>query len=822
MSTYGILADAPTVVVVAGTLVVLLAMAFLGARLWFWTLVLALGMWCLGAGSLLWYVFVPVAAVLNLRFLRRLLFTNHLLRFMRARKLLPVISDTERTAIEAGTVWIDRELFSGKPNLKRVISEPYPNLAPEEQAFLDGPVEEVCRMADDWQIWQQKDLSQEVWTYLKEQRFFGMIIPKKYGGLEFSALAHSAVVQKLASRSLPLAISVMVPNSLGPAELLAHCGTEEQRKRYLPALAIGKEMPCFALTEPGAGSDAGSIAANGEVFRNDDGELMLRLNWNKRYITLASISTLLGLAFKLRDPENLLGKGENLGITCALVPSDAPGVDVGQCHDPLAVPFYKCPTTGEDVVVPVDAIIGGVDGAGDGWRMLMECLAAGRGISLPGTSTGGAKLVARVAGAYAAVRQQFGMAIGKFEGIEEPLSRIGGYTYIMEAARRYTCGALDAGDKPPVVTAMAKLNFTELYRKIINDGMDVCGGAAISRGPRNLLAHGYIGAPISITVEGANILTRTMIIFGQGAIRCHPHSYDEIEAAAKGDKAGFDKALFQHMGHVFRNTSRSLLLSLSRGRLASSPVGGRAAPYWRKLAWASASFALMADLAMGALGGDLKRKEKLTGRFADILSWMYLGTAVLRRFEAEGRQKSDVPFLHWAMQHAFTQIGAGFQGLFQNMDVPLLGWVLRWPVTLWTRLNPIGTPPSDRVGQQVARALQQPGEQRDRLTTGIFLPTTEGEALHRLEAAYALTQEAEPVLKKVKAAIRSKTLPKAKPGQLIEEAMRHDVITKDEGSLLRKAEAARRDAVTVDAFTVAEYLNKQSRPSTDTSRVRSS
>jgi len=817
MSTYGLLADAPTAVVVGGSLAVLLAMAFRGTRLWAWTLVLALGMWLLGVGTWLWYVFVPLAVVLNLRFVRRLLFTNHVLGFMKARKLLPVISDTERTAIEAGTVWIDRELFSGRPNFKRVITEPYPDLAPEEQAFLDGPVEEVCRMADDWKIWQQKDLSQDVWTYLKEQRFFGMIIPKKYGGLEFSALAHSAVIQKLASRSLPLAISVMVPNSLGPAELLYHYGTEEQRERYLPGLATGKEMPCFALTEPGAGSDAGAMSSSGEVFRNDDGELCLRLNWNKRYITLASISTLLGLAFKLRDPQNLLGKGENPGITCALVPSDAPGVDVGQCHDPLAVPFYNCPTTGENVVVPVDAIIGGTDGAGDGWRMLMECLAAGRGISLPGTSTGGAKLVTRVAGAYAAVRQQFGMAIGKFEGIEEPLSRIGGYTYIMEAARRYTCGALDAGDKPPVVTAMAKLNFTELYRKIINDGMDVCGGAAISRGPRNLLAHGYIGAPISITVEGANILTRTMIIFGQGAIRCHPHAFDEIEAAAKGDKAGFDKVFFRHLGHVFRNTSRSFLLSLSRGRLASSPVGGRAAPYWRKLAWASASFALMADLAMGALGGDLKRKEKLTGRFADIFSWMYLGAAVLRRFEAEGRQKSDVPFLHWAMQHAFTQIGAAFQGLFQNMNVPLLGWILRGPVTWWTRLNPIGTPPADWVGQQVARALQQPGEHRDRLTAGIHLPTAEGQALHRLETAFALIKQAEPVLQKIKDAIRNKQLPRERPERLVEQAKQQDIITRGERAVVRKAAAARTDAITVDAFTLAQYLQTQGEASAEVS-----
>ncbi|MEE9127413.1 MAG: acyl-CoA dehydrogenase, partial [Planctomycetota bacterium] len=557
----------------------------------------------------------------------------------------------------------------------------------------------------------------------------------------------------------------------------------------------------------------------GEVIRGDDVDLYLRIKWDKRYNNKDSVSTILGLAFRLRDPKNLLGKGTDPGITCALVPSDSHGIDTSQRHDPLGVPFHNCPTTGVDVVAPVDAIIGGVDGVGNGWQMLMECLAAGRGISLPASSTGGAKLVSRVAGAYAAVRKQFGLPIGKFEGIEEPLARIGGFTYLMEAARRYTCGALDAGAKPAVVTAMAKLSFTELYRKIINDGMDVLGGAAISRGPRNLLAHGYVGAPISITVEGANILTRTMIVFGQGAIRCHPHAFDEIDALAKGDAAGFDVAFFRHLGHVFRNTCRSLLLSLSRGWLARSPVRGPAAPYWRKLGWASASFALMADLAMGTLGGNLKRKEKLAGRFADIFSWMYLGAAVLRRFEADGRRPADLPFLHWAMQHAFAQIQIAFQGLFRNLNVPILGWLLRGPVAMWSRLNPIGSPPTDRVGHEVAKALQQPGEDRDHLTAGIFLPTAEGEALHRLETAFRLTREAQPVLRKIKDASRSKTLPADRPERLLEQAVQHDVITEDEANLVRKAEAARTDAITVDAFALQDYLSAKSPDSAEVSPV---
>ena len=476
-----------------GLLILFGTLAYRGARLFVWSLCIVASMWLFGLGWWLWIPVAPLLLILNFRPLRRNLITRHILAFVREKRLLPAISETERIAIAAGNVWIDRELFSGRPDLERLATEPYPDLTQVERAFLDGPVEEVCRMTNDWDVQVQRDLPPEVWQFLKEHKFFGMIIPEKFGGLGFSALAHGAVVKKLASRSMPLAITVMVPNSLGPAELLLHCGTDTQREHYLPRLASGEEVPCFALTEPGAGSDAGALSARGEVFRGDDGGLYLRLNWDKRYITLAAISTVLGLAFQLHDPEGLLGRGERLGITCALVPTDTDGVELGRRHDPLGIPFYNCPTTGHDVVVPIDAIIGGPEGAGHGWQMLMECLAAGRGISLPGTSTGGAKFAARVAGAYAAVRHQFGMSIGRFEGIEEPLARIGGFTYLMDAARRYTCGALDSGNKPPVVTAIAKLNFTELYRKIINDAMDILGGAAISRGPRNLLAAGYTG-----------------------------------------------------------------------------------------------------------------------------------------------------------------------------------------------------------------------------------------------------------------------------------------------------------------------------------------
>ncbi|MCZ6677167.1 MAG: acyl-CoA dehydrogenase, partial [Candidatus Poribacteria bacterium] len=657
-----------------------------------------------------------------------------------------------------------------------------------------------------WDVYVKRDLPPAVWAYLKENRFFGLSIPKKHGGLGFSASAHSAIIEKLASRSMPLSFSVMVPNSLGPAELLIHYGTEEQKSYYLPRLARGEEIPCFALTEPGAGSDAGGIRATGTVFKGTDGQLYLRLNWEKRYITLAPIATILGLGFKLKDPSNLLGKGESPGITCALIPTDTPGVVIDRRHDPMGLPVYNSPTEGHNVVVPVESIIGGAAEAGNGWRMLMELLAAGRGISLPATAAASAKFVARVASAYATVRKQFGLSIGRFKGIEEPLARIGGFIYLMEAARRYTCGALNQGAKPAVVTAIAKSNFTELYRKVINDGMDILGGNGIMRGPRNLLAHSYLWTPIVITAEGANILTRTLMIFGQGAIRCHPYLYREIQALETGDVDAFDCAFWKHLGHIVRNLCRATLLSLSRGYLARSPVTGPAARYYRRLAWTSALFALLADVAIGALGGNLKREEKITGRFADIFSWMYLGITVLRRFEAEGRRKADLPFLHWCMQYSLAQIQTGFDGLFQNLNIPGLGWFFRGPIALWLRLNPIGRMPSDELGSQISRAIQTPSPQRDTLTAGIYVPSDPNEALGRLERAFKLSYGAEGVIGKIQDAIQAQKLPKARPERLVAEALEIGVVSQAEAQLVAEAEAARNDAIQVDSFTQKEYM----------------
>ncbi|NJO39473.1 MAG: acyl-CoA dehydrogenase [Cyanobacteria bacterium CRU_2_1] len=783
----------------------LLLFGYIGVPLWLWFTYLATILILFHVSFWIWGIFGAAAVILNVPLIRRKVITTPIMRMIRAFNVLPTISETEKAAIEAGTVWIEGEFFSGAPNLKRMADEPYPQVTPDIQAFLDGPVEQVCRMATDWEIYRRKDLPPDVWDYLKQERFFGMMIPKEYGGLGFSNLAYSTVMVKLASRSFIHTATVGVTNSLGPAKLLLNYGTQAQKDYYLPRLARGDEIPCFALTEPQAGSDAASITSYGVVFRGEDGNLYLRLNFRKRYITLGAIATLIGLAFKLRDPENLLDRGEEVGITCVLVPATTPGVVLERRHDPMGVPFYNSPIEGHDVIVPIEQIIGGVEQAGQGWKMLMQTLAAGRGISFPATCTGIAKLVTRVTSAHATVRRQFGLSIGRFEGIEEPLTRIAGLTYLMEAARIYTCGAVDQGERPSVISAIAKYHFTELSRKIINDGMDILGGSGICRGSRNLLATIYIATPIPITVEGSNILTRTMMIFGQGVIRCHPYVYQEIAALNRGDAIAFDRALWQHIGLMIRNSFRMILLSLSRGYFARSPVTGATAKYYRKLAWASATFACLTDLALITLGGTLKRREMLSGRFADVLSWMYLGTATLRRFDAEGRNPDDLPLVHWAMQYAFTQIQQASEGIFANLPIPVLGALFRGSVIGGWRLNPIGTLPTDAIGHQIAQNLQIPEGMRDRLTIGIYLPDHPDEALGRLEQAFRLSVQAENILKTIKTASRIGQLPHAKPESLIDAAFAAGVITEEAARLVREAERVRDDSIQVDAFTLEEY-----------------
>jgi acyl-CoA dehydrogenase len=788
------------------TIILVLIIGFLGAPLFVWTIVLAAVLIGFGAPVWLLAIFGVIAVIFNLPPLRRMIASGPLMSAL--APIMPKISDTERTALEAGVVWVEGDLFSGKPDFKKLMNEPYPQLTPEEQRFIDGPVERLCEALNDWEIWQKREISPAAWDIIKKEKFLGMIIPKEYGGLGFSAMAHSEVIMKLATRSIPACITVMVPNSLGPAELLVHYGTDEQKRRLLPLLATGEEIPAFALTEPLAGSDAGSLTADGVLFKGDDGKLQMRLNWNKRYITLASISTTLGLAFRLRDPENLLGKGEDLGITAALIPTKTPGVVVGRRHDPLDVPFHNCPTQGHNVIVSVDTIVGGIDGAGKGWKMLMECLAAGRGISLPAQSIGGSKLVTRVTSAYASIRKQFGVPLGKFEGIEEPLARIAGYNYLLEAMRRYTLGALDQGIKPPVITAMAKYNATEISRKVINDGMDIIAGAGISRGPRNTLAHFYMATPVGITVEGANILTRTLIVFGQGALRAHPYAFKEIDAISKKDVAAFDLAFWGHIGHVVRNLSRAILLSLTRGWLAPSPVGGNTARYYRKLSWASATFAIMSDIAMGSLGGSLKSREKITGRFADILSWMYMGTATLRRFEAEGRRKEDLPFVHFCLGHALYEIQKSFDGIFANLGVPGLGWFFSGPIRIWSNLNALAGEHNDNHTHKIASMILSDSDQRLRHTDGIYIPKNTTEQLGKLEATFKVVKRAEAAERKVKKASRDRILPKMKGAGLYQVALDKGVITKDEAADLQLAEVMRVDAVQVDDFSEQDYAKR--------------
>ena len=807
-SFYGMFLQNATWAWSLGSVFLLLFVGFFSSPLIVWTLAIAAILVGFGAPVWLLIAFAVIMAIFNIAPLRAAVVSSAVMKLFDKLQIMPKISDTEKAALESGVVWIEKDLFSGKPDFNYIMNEPYPTLTAEEKAFMDGPVEELCAMIDQWQIHKERGIPENVMNFIKEKKFLGMIVPKKYGGLEFSALAHSEVIMKISGRSVPVAVTVMVPNSLGPAELLAHYGTEEQKNHYLPRLADGREIPCFGLTEPLAGSDAGSITSSGDLFRGEDGKLYLKINWNKRYITLAAIATTIGLAFRVRDPENLLGKGVELGITCALIPSTTPGVVIGRRHDPLTIPFYNCPTQGKDVVIDVQAsVVGGVDGIGKGWGMLMECLAAGRGISLPAQATGGAKMVSRVVSAYTMVRKQFGMSIGRFEAIEEPMARIGAATYTLEAMRKFTLGALDKGIKPPVITAMQKYYSTEMGRKGINDAMDIVGGAGISLGPRNLLGETYMATPIGITVEGANIMTRTLIIFGQGALRSHPFAYAEVKAMESRNLKDFDAAFWGHIGHVVRNTCRSILLSMSRGYLASTPSGaGQMAVYYRRLAWASATFAVLSDVAMGVLGGTLKARQKITGRFADILANMYMAVSTLRRFEAEGSRKEDLPFVHYALKQNMAEIQKGFDGIFDNLKIPGVRWFFKGWLGAWSRINSLGSLASDGWSHAIASAMLQPDGIRDRLTDGIYLPKDRNQQLGRLEYAFDVAHKTDAIEKKIRSAIRSGAMAKKKGAAGVLEAKEKGIINAEEFKVMQEADGIRLDAVMVDDFNEEQYM----------------
>ncbi|SFN38237.1 acyl-CoA dehydrogenase FadE [Xenorhabdus japonica] len=716
------------------------------------------------------------------------------------RKVMPSMSTTEKEAIDAGTTWWEGDLFRGNPDWQKLHNYPKPQLSTEEQAFIDGPVEEACRMANDFQITHElADLPPELWTYLKENRFFAMIIKKEYGGLEFSAYAQSQVLQKLAGVSGILAITVGVPNSLGPGELLQHYGTDEQKKRYLPGLACGEEIPCFALTSPEAGSDAGAIPDTGVVCMGEwQGEQVLgmRLNWNKRYITLAPIATVLGLAFKLYDPDHLLGDTESLGITCALIPTNTPGVEIGHRHFPLNIPFQNGPTRGKDIFVPIDYIIGGPKMAGQGWRMLVECLSVGRGITLPSNATGGLKSAAMAIGAYSYIRRQFKLPIGKMEGIEEPLARIAGNSYLMDAAATMITSGIMQGEKPAVLSAIVKYHCTHRGQRSVIDAMDIAGGKGICLGPSNFLARGYQGAPIAITVEGANILTRSMIIFGQGAIRCHPYVLAEIAAAESNNVKDFDKALFGHLGHVASNTLRSLWLGITKGRTSSSPANDATRRYYQQINRLSSNLALLSDVSMGVLGGSLKRRERISARLGDILSQIFLASATLKRYEDEGRQKEDLPLVQWAVEDSLHQAEQAMNDLLRNFPNRLVAGLIR---VIVFPLGRVHTAPSDKLDHKLAQLLQTPSATRSRIGRGQYLTPSEHNPHGLLEEALHDIIAAEPIHARLSREA-GKNLSFTRLDELAEKALAEHKITQEEADILKRAENSRLRSINVDEF----------------------
>lgn len=720
-------------------------------------------------------------------------------------RTLPTIGDTERIALEAGTVWWDGELFSGKPDWKRLLAFDIQPLSAREKAFLDGPVEELCGLLDDDKIFQERDLSAKAWKFIKDKRFFGMIIPEEFGGLGFSATAHSAVVTKIASRSVAAAVTVMVPNSLGPGELLMRYGTDAQRKHYLPRLAKGLDIPCFALTEPHAGSDA----ANGQSFgivvkKKVAGKEVLGINltFNKRYITLAPVATVVGLAFRLYDPDGLIGTVKDIGITCALLPRDTKGLEIGEQHDPMGVPFKNGPVRGKDVFVPIDVIIGGLPQAGHGWKMLMEALAAGRGISLPSLSVGAAQLSVRAAAGYSGIREQFGMPIGKFEGVRERLARLAMNAHMMNATRLLTCGAIDAGEHPSVASAIAKAYLTEGMRLSINDAMDIVAGAAICRGPRNMFSRAYSSIPIGITVEGSNILTRSLIVFGQGAIRCHPYLQAEVDAIQKHDVIAFDRAFFGHIRHVGGNALRAFLLGLTSGLGAFTPHRS-VSRHYRRMTRLSAAFALIADIGLITLGGSLKRKEYLSGRYADALAWLYLGSAVLKQAHERGYPAAEKPLTDMVMRKAAYEIEQALLGVLRNLPNRVaagLAHALAFPLGARYEVA------DDRLTDKVVDALLDPTlGVREGLSADIYIPATNEDGLGKLEAVVAKVRAAASPRKKLVSALKDGTLKKAAPVVLAAAGLKAGVLTAKEHKILLDAAAAQDDFVQVNYFDAETY-----------------
>ncbi|MEP7205488.1 MAG: acyl-CoA dehydrogenase [Casimicrobiaceae bacterium] len=795
-----------------------LALAYSNAAGRVWTVAAAVALIAAWAGHALHPLVVIVLSLalvilaipLNIPTLRRKLISDGVLSSF--RKVMPPMSDTEREALEAGSVWWDGELFSGRPDWRRLLATPAPVLTPAEARFIEEDVTALCDMVTDWETTNvYRDLPPQVWQFIKERGFLGMIIPREYGGLGFSAYAHSQVITKLSTRSGTVAVTVMVPNSLGPGELLLHYGTDAQKDYYLPRLAKGVEIPCFALTNPTAGSDAAAIPDTGIVCWGEHAGarvLGLSVTWDKRYITLGPVATLLGLAFRAYDPDQLVGTTEDLGITCALIPTTHPGVEIGRRHMPLNCVFQNGPNHGKDVFIPMDWVIGGQPMLGKGWRMLMECLAAGRGVSLPSSNTGMAKLAVRATGAYARVRTQFKTPIGRFEGVEEPLARMGGSLYLMDATRVLTAAAIDLGEKPGVPSAIAKLHLTERGRQVINDAMDIAGGKGICMGPSNFLGAAYMQMPVSITVEGANILTRSLIIFGQGAIRCHPYVLKELQATQDADSErasiAFDAAFFGHVRFTLANMARTFIMGCTGSHFVGvdADVAPETRRYYQQLTRFSAALAFLADVSMGSLGGALKRKEKLSARLGDVLSMLYLCSATLVRYEREGRQAADAPLMHWAMWDAMFKAQSALEGIISNFPLRIVAAVVRG------LMFPLGRPyvvPSDHLGHQVARLLIDPSATRDRLTDGMHIPVDPADPVALLERALGATIAAEPIEARIRAALKAGRLDApllgaSDPDDLARRAHASGLIDAAELDLVRAARKLVAAVIRVDDF----------------------
>ncbi len=747
-------------------------------------------------GTIFWSIFIILGAIFVIPSFRIKIITSKLVSFINKNGLLPKISQTEEAALQAGTNWVEADFFNAKVDFKQINAQKIITLTQEEQDFLDNEVEQLCEMTTDWEIFQARDLRPDVWQFIKDKKFFGMIIPKEFGGLGFSATMHSRVIEKLVSRSQVLAITIMVPNSLGPAELILKHGTTKQKERYLSDLAHGIQVPCFGLTEPNAGSDATSISSNGVLFKHEDGTIKIKLNFEKRYITLGNIATLIGLAFVLKDPDHLLGDVEDLGITFAVIDAKTKGVDNSKRHDPLGIPFINSPLYGKNVIIDFENIIGETQGIGKGWQMLVESLSIGRGISLPSVSLGGSKLALNVVASYCQLREQFGLSINHFEGVEEKITKIAAFTYMLNASRNYTLDAIDDGVKPGVINSIMKYHATEKFRTVINDAMDVLGGSAIIRGENNLLAHAYFALPISITVEGANILTRNLMQFGQGLIKSHPYIYKQITALKNNNVENFDDAFFSHIGLVFNSFCKSLVYYFSRGQISCQK--GHFKRYKQKLTWVSAEFTLLTNVALGILGPSLKKRENISARFGDILSNCYLITATLREFENNPNPKDEL-LVDYVCNYCFNEIQIAREEIITNIGY--LGYLL--PLA---KINPFSIKAKDSLNEKIVKTLNNQ-DYLQNMTSALFISKNKNDRLAKIQEAVKQNKESQNSFKILKEAIKNETIKKDSSENMINELLEKNLLSKEEIEKMLEAHALKQEVISVDSFEANEYRN---------------